>query len=41
MPGKLQLEEVFIDASFTGAKKKARGRSHQTRQGDENHRSRR
>ena len=39
--GKLQLEEAFIDASFTGAKKGPGGRAHQTRQGNENHRSRR
>jgi transposase len=39
--GRLQLEEAFIDASFTGAKKGPRGGAHQARQGDENHRSRR
>lgn len=38
---KLQLAEAFIDASFTGAKKGPRGRTHQARQRDENHRSRR
>lgn len=30
--GKLQLEEAFIDASFTGAKKGPCGRAYQTRQ---------
>ena len=39
--GKLQLEEAFIDASFTGAKRGPRGRAHPTWQGNENHRSRR
>ena len=39
--GKLQLEEAFINASFTGAKKGPRGRARETRQRDENHRSRR
>ncbi len=39
--GKLQLEEAFIDASFTGAKKGPRGRAHQARQRDESYRSRR
>ena len=39
--GKLDPEEAFIDASFTGAKRGPRSRAHQTRQGDENHRSRR
>jgi transposase len=39
--GKLDLEEAFIDASFTGAKKGPRGQAYQTRQGDENPRSRR
>lgn len=39
--GKLDPKEAFIDASFTGAKRGPRGRAHQTRQGDENHRPRR
>jgi hypothetical protein len=39
--GKLQLEEAFIDASFTGAKKRASQSAHQRRHGNENHRSRR
>jgi hypothetical protein len=38
--GKLVLKEAFIYAPFTGAKKGPRGGAHQTRQGDENHRSR-
>ena len=39
--GKLQLEEAFIDASFTGQKRGPCGGAHQVRQRDENHRSRR
>jgi len=39
--GQLPLEEAFIDASFTGAKKGARGGPHQARQGLENRRHRR
>ena len=39
--GKLQLEEAFIDASFSGAKRGPRGRAHQARQGNKNHRARR
>jgi transposase len=35
--GKLELEEAFIDDSFTGAKKGPRGRAQQARQRDENH----
>jgi len=38
--GKLELEEAFIDASFTGAKKKICGQAHQAPQGSENLRSR-
>jgi hypothetical protein len=37
--GKLDLEEALIDASFTGGKRGPRGRAHQTRQRNENHRS--
>jgi transposase len=39
--GKLETEEAFIDASFTGRKRGACGRVHQAWQRDENHRSRR
>jgi len=39
--GKLDLEEAFIDASFTGAKKGASRSGLLTRQRDENQRSRR
>ena len=39
--GKLDQEEAFIDASFTGAQKWRCGRAYQTWQGDENPRSRR
>jgi len=39
--GKLDVEEAFIDASFTGAKKGASRSGPPKRQGDENHRSRR
>ena len=31
--GKLELEEAFVDASFTGAKKGARGWAHAAREG--------
>jgi len=39
--GRLQLEEAFIDASFTRKKRGPRARTYQARQRDENHRSRR
>ena len=39
--GRLDLEEAFIDATFAGAKKGVSSRAYQTRQGDENPRSRR
>jgi hypothetical protein len=37
--GKLELEEAFIGASFTGAKRGASRSGHQARQRIENHRS--
>ena len=35
--GALDVREAFIDASFAAAKKGARGRKNETRQGDEDH----